>query len=399
MKGVPGLVENGGESRGALLPAPLTVLHALAPGEYGGAESVIRMLTLGHRNRGHRVVVAATLESADGPAFPPWLDRLAAGGVEIERIVVPRWGYLQERRTLRSLVRRVKPDVVHTHGYRADLLAGSVARSLGVALVTTVHGFTGGNRKNRFYEWLQERAFRRFQAVAAVSREIAERVRRGGVDTGRIWVVPNAWSPIPFDSRNDARAELGIADAAKVIGWVGRLSREKGLDVLLEALPYLMDLPIEVSVLGEGPERAALVTQTQQLGLTNRIRWHGSVREAARLFRAFDCFVLSSRTEGTPIVLLEAMAAEVPAVATTVGGVPDMLSEAECLLVKPEQPAALAEAIRRWLLDPIGAQERASAASRKVASVYALAPWLERYEALYRAAVASPLPSRSMRSR
>ena len=107
------------------------------------------------------------------------------------------------------------------------------------------------------------------------------------------------------------------------------------------------------------------------------------MREAARVFPAFDVFVMSSRTEGTPIALLEAMAAGVPVVATAVGGVPDVVSPAEAMLVPSENPSALAAAVTETLRNPASTLERTRAAQRRLEQEFALKPWLARYEALY----------------
>jgi glycosyltransferase involved in cell wall biosynthesis len=165
---------------------------------------------------------------------------------------------------------------------------------------------------------------------------------------------------------------------------VGRLSHEKGANVLLEALPHVSDLPLVVSVAGDGSERVTLQARASALGLAERILWHGAVPDAGRLFAAFDLFVLSSRTEGTPLVLFEAMAVGVPIVATHVGGVPGVVSPAEAALVRPDDPLALAAEIRDVYRNPTAAQRRARAARARLERDFGIAPWLDRYEAIYR---------------
>jgi glycosyltransferase involved in cell wall biosynthesis len=187
-----------------------------------------------------------------------------------------------------------------------------------------------------------------------------------------------------MQERSAARRNLSLPNQSFVIGWVGRLSREKGADVLLDAIPHLSGLPVSVSVFGDGPERKSLGARAAALGVADRIRWHGVVRDAASFFGAFDVFVLSSRTEGCPMVLFEAMAARVPIVATRVGGVPDVLSPREALLVPPTDPVALAEAISAVHRDPESATARATAAHDRLLAEFRPAPWLARYESLYR---------------
>lgn len=363
--------------------APLRVAHVLAPAPHGGLERVVHGLAVGQRARGYAVHVLAVL----GPdeARHPFLDAVEADGVHAIPVRVGSREYLRERRLVEVICRRLAVDVLHTHGYRPDLLHRATARRLGVPAVTTLHGFTGGGLRNRTYEFLQRRSCRRFDAVVAVSHPLAERVRTVGADPGRIHCVPNGWrrSSRPL-ARDDARAELRMSGDRFHVGWVGRLSHEKGFDVLVEALPALADLPIAVSVLGDGPERASLAARAEVLGLSGRIHWHGTVPDASRFFPAFDLFVLSSRTEGTPMVVLEAMDAEIPIVAARVGGIPHMLSPSEALLVPPGDQAALAAAIRGAHADRGAARARAASARHRVSSQFGFAPWIARYDAIYR---------------
>lgn len=360
----------------------MVIVHLVAPAEFGGLERVVQILGQGLQGRGHEVHVVAV--GSEPKALEPFLSPLADAGVQTHALAMPGRQYSRERAAIADLCRRLGPDVVHTHGYRPDVLHASAVRRLGVPVVTTVHGFTGGGWKNRFYEWLQCRAFRRFNAVVVVSRPLADRLARAGVDRSRIHAVPNAWRETkPLLKRDAARAALGIPRDGFVVGWVGRLSQEKGADVLLEALPYLSDVPLSVSVVGSGDQQDALQVRARELGLNGRVRWHGAVSDAERVFPAFDVCVLSSRTEGTPVVLFEAMSAEVPIVATRVGGVPDVVSPAEGALVRSEDPEALAAEVRRVHGDPVAARQRASAALARLVREFGVAPWLDRYEAIY----------------
>jgi len=166
------------------------------------------------------------------------------------------------------------------------------------------------------------------------------------------------------------------------VGWVGRLSQEKGPDLLIDALARLTDLPMVVSIIGTGRDAEALKADAAAR-TTADILWHGLVPDAARLYSAFDVFVLSSRTEGTPIALLEAMAAGTPIVATAVGGVPDVVTKQEAVLVQPGNTDALANAIRAVHDDGSNAQSRAAAARMRLSQLFAREPWLSAYATLY----------------
>lgn len=169
-----------------------------------------------------------------------------------------------------------------------------------------------------------------------------------------------------------------------MVGWVGRLSHEKGADVFLDAMARWGATEVLASVLGDGGERHALEKQAKRLGLGTRIRWHGVREDAAQLMRAFDVLVLSSRTEGVPMVLLEAMQALTPVITTAVGGVPSVVDSTQAILVPAESPEALATALRELHGDFASAQLRAERAALRLATQFAVEPWVNRYVAIYR---------------
>ncbi|MFQ5745717.1 MAG: glycosyltransferase [Gemmatimonadota bacterium] len=368
----------------------LAVLHVLTPGPAGGLESVVRALAGGLARRGHRVGIAAVVDrGADqGESL---VNRTGSNGPDLRGEELPPRAYVRERAFARREMLRFRPDVVHTHGYRADVLAGGAARRLGIPTVSTQHGFTGGDWKNRLYQRLQIRAIRRASAVVVVSRPLGTTLAARGVLESRIHLIRNAFdASARVLEREAARRFLGLSFDDFVVGWVGRLSPEKDPALLLEAVRRLHDLPdLVASILGGGVDRRALEAGVAGPELAGRVRLHGIVPGAARLYRAFDAFVLSSRTEGTPIALFEAMAAGVPIVATRVGGVPDVVTDREALLVPPRDPDALAEALRALHADRGAARERAAAARRRLEEEFGIAPWLAAHERLYRAVASS----------
>jgi len=236
----------------------------------------------------------------------------------------------------------------------------------------------------RLYEALQLRALRRLSAVSVVSSPIRDRVRRAGLREARIHLVPNAWQASGESvDREQARVELDLPVSALVVGWVGRLSHEKGADVLIDALSMMTKRDVQICFVGDGPEAEPLRERASRAGVADQIHWAGARPSAGRLFRAFDVFALSSRTEGTPIVLFEAAAEKVPIVAAAVGGVPDVLSERDAVLVAPSRPELLARAIEESLEDTPERRARLANAQARVETRFALAPWLDRYEEIY----------------
>ena len=131
-------------------------------------------------------------------------------------------------------------------------------------------------------------------------------------------------------------------------------------------------------------DQAQLQARAGELGVADRIRWHGAIPDADRVFTAFDALMLSSRTEATPVVLFEAMAGGVPIVTTRVGGVPDVVSLEEAVLVPSEDSLALSAAIRDVYAHPAAAARRAHAARARLKTEFGVEPWLDRYESVYR---------------
>ena len=386
MKGWSGPVrEEGGGA--------LDIVHLCAPAGVGGLERVVQGLTTGLDARGHRVtlmvVVSPDADLAD------LLAPIRRSGVRV--ITVRSRGRtgireLHEIRTVRRELATIRPHVVHTHGYRSDLLHGWHLRRAGIATVTTLHGSSRMGGLSHLFEYAQLSALRGFDAVIAVSGPLHEELLGDGVPTDRLHEIANAWTP-PDDPLGRAEARKAMAlddlDDRVAIGWVGRLIPIKGCDVFLDALADVREEGWEVRIVGDGPERAALEARADRLGLRERVRFMGAVPEAARYFAAFDLFILSSRSEGTPMVLLEAMGAGLPAIATRVGGVPDILPRpTDGWVVPSEDPRSLARAIDRAVRSGAYRRDRGLDSVRRVQERFDFDDWVVRHERTYRAAIA-----------
>jgi glycosyltransferase involved in cell wall biosynthesis len=334
------------------------------------------------------VHVAAVLEPGDSDNHP-FVSRLRTLGVPVTTIEIGARSYRAEYRALAKLISTLNPQVVHTHGYRADVIGGLAARSVDTPVISTVHGFTGGGLKNFAYERIQRFAIKRADAVIAVSAPLASHLARSGVRREKIHCIPNGYkSSDGVAGRSFARERLGITGNGPVVGWVGRLSREKGADVMVEALA-LADDRWRLSIIGDGPEGDPLRKLAERLGVDDRVTWHGVIEDAGQLLSAFDAFVLSSRTEGTPITLLEAMDAGIPIVATTVGGIPDVVTSAHAILVPPEQPSSIARALADLLANPGAAADRSALAAERVRASFGHAAWLDAVNGVYGAVLES----------
>jgi glycosyltransferase involved in cell wall biosynthesis len=356
------------------------VLHLLAPARHGGLESVVAMLASGQGSDAtHIVPVLVPEDSSDHP----FVLRLRQLGITVTPVVVGARSYVEEYRALNEILRKLAPRIVHTHGYHADAIGGLVARASRIPTVSTVHGFVGGSRRNRFNERIQLLALRRADAILAVSRPLVDRLVRAGVSPRKVHFVPNGFSVTSAaHTTDDARKLLGLRTGSPIAGWIGRLSAEKGPDVALDAIA-LSEPPWRLSVIGDGKERRALEMRAARLGIADRVVWHGARADAGSLITAFDAFVLSSRTEGTPIALFEAMNGGVPVIATRVGGVPDVVSPLEAIVVEPEAPTQIAAALRSVIEDSSAAADRAERARKKVREVFGLRSWVQAVERVY----------------
>jgi len=296
-----------------------------------------------------------------------------------------------------SLFRKYQFDVIHTHGYRADVLGFMAARPLRVPLVTTCHGFIPNDKKLMFYNSIDKFILKHFNRVIAVSNDIAANLITSGVKEKNISVIPNAvnlshdekWI---YERRCSTRASMGWSDNQFVLGYVGRLSEEKGLRFLVEALSDLVKsgLPVRLAIIGEGQQREALNLMVREHGLQSAVKFLGFQRNTHEWLPAFDVFTLPSLMEGTPMAMLEAMLCGVPVVASAVGGIPDVIQQGNNgILVRPGSAKDISEAISLLYKNRILRHRIGAAARVTVRTKYSAKDWINKIEGEYRKVVAS----------
>jgi glycosyltransferase involved in cell wall biosynthesis len=343
----------------------------------------VRALATGRVNRGLPTLVLAM---GQDPSAAPFLDALRVQGVPVFEIANAGRRYDREAREAARLIRANGIDVLHTHVYRADFVGYAAARMTGIPVVSTFHGDCGGGLVNRFYEWSMKRLFRKFDGVIAVSESNRERLARAGCRGSHVVVVPNGMTPAALLPRHDARNRLGVDEngSTRVIGWIGRFSQEKGPDQFIDAIAQMPSDRATAVMVGDGPERAEIERRAERSGV--RVRFAGLIPDAARLLAGVDLLVMSSRTEGLPMVLLEAFAAEVPVAGFTVGGIPQLLTERTGWPVVPGDVGALAAAVSTALSHEPEARQRAMHAREIVKRDFGLDGWLDGVENVYRLA-------------
>lgn len=294
-------------------------------------------------------------------------------------------------------LRRVSASVLCCHGYKANLLGRLAARRVGVPAVAVSRGWTGESMRVKMYEWLDKAHLRFMDHVVAVSEAQAAKVRKAGVGAPKLSVIPNAIDPERFtdpDPRYRDRLERFFRPARKrIVGAAGRLSPEKGFDVLLNAISLVHDQDAETgfALFGDGPCREALQQQIAALGLAGVVILVGFRGDLDRYVPHLDMLVLPSHTEGLPNVVLEACAAGVPVVATSVGGTPEVIEDGVSgLLVPPGDPVSLASAICEMLGDEEGARDMAFQGRQRVMEWFSFHRQVEQYLELFDALCPQP---------
>jgi glycosyltransferase involved in cell wall biosynthesis len=289
-----------------------------------------------------------------------------------------------------SLFRSRRFDLIHTHGYRADIFGLLLSRLFRIPLVSTCHGFIGNDRRLRFYNFLDARVLRRFTRVIAVSSKMKEDLTLQGVNGSRIRVITNAVPEVSTgeheSNRRTIREQLHFANDDFVFGYVGRLSEEKGINYLLEAAGTLaaQSSKVRVLIVGDGPRRGDLEQQALKGRFPVHATFAGFQSNTGPWYDAMDAFVLPSLTEGTPMALLEAMAHRLPVIASAVGGVPKVLTDGENgVLVPSADTERLSKA-----MDAVAssASLRASLSEKAVQTVsrqYDVQTWIEGVHDVY----------------
>jgi glycosyltransferase involved in cell wall biosynthesis len=356
----------------------LRVLQLSAPLALAGAERVMLNFLQNYDAGALSVRVASYLnhQRLDN-SFTAELERQ---GIGCDKIPIGNTSLAWQVRQTVDAIKRHGIDVLHTHGYRSDFVGLISARVAGVPIVSTVHGWTPVSLKLRGYQALDRFCLKRFDAVVCVSTLLHQEFARLGVRADRLVYLPNAVTVpqrIP-GAREVARRLLGIAPEEKIIVAVGRLSPEKGLDLLLEAFArqFGSGRGVRLMLVGDGPDLARLKSLAGRLGLQERVVFAGFCSQVADYYAAADLFVMSSHTEGFPMSLLEAMAWGLPALVTAVGGIPDIIdSGSDGFLVPAGDAVPLAGAMGKLLGDPAWAGEMGRLAAQKIAQRFASDQW------------------------
>ncbi len=376
--------------RGDAAPAargggPLRVLMVVDSLDVGGAERHVVDLVLALHREGHDVTVACSVSGS------------LAESLEASRIPVrPLVGSIVKRRVsrpyalgLRKILREGRFDVVHAHVYSSAAASALATVGTGRPLVVTEHteALWQGTNGRLFSFWM----YRRVARVIAVSDAIRRRlIERDNVPPAKITLVPNSVPPVrgSYGDTLPLPAELG---EGPLVGVVARLQPEKGVTNFVTAAAHVAkEFPAaRFVVVGDGPLREELFALAEGLGVRERFLFLGFRPNAQALIKLMDVVAVPSVSEGTPLVVLEAMGAGVPVVASKVGGIPDQISHGqEGILVPPADSRALGDALLELLRNPERARRMGEAGRSRAGTEFSHENMVRRVEGVYRAALA-----------
>lgn len=343
------------------------VLHLRSSRGLWGPENQILLLARYLPAEGFEAGVLALYRPLSATPIHPFVAAARQVGVAAEQVADP-WLSQQVIRTVAGHLREGQFRLLHTHGYKADLVGLLATRRAGVRWVVTSHGLYLENTRLRLYDFLDRLAMRRADAIIAVSESEQRRLLSLGLSPSQILKIHNAIDVAAFSESVDGMLDtpgewIGLTSrqvtsqkprhSQRLILFAGRLNPQKGLIYLLESICQVVETAPDVRLLiaGDGPLRDELEQHARRLSLAEVVSFLGFRADVAALMRTADVFVLPSVEEPFGIVLLEALALARPVVATAVGGIPEVITHGETgLLVPPRDPAALAEAIL-WLLN------------------------------------------------
>lgn len=350
----------------------------------GGAEVLLVDLVRGIKDAGYDVSVGY---STHGPLEKKLLE------LEIPCTHLPRLGRIDPVLFLRMcrLILREKPDIVHTHLFKSDLHGRLAARLCGVpVVVSTAHNNDIWAKRfplGHLYGFTSKLT----DGVIAVSDEVRDyQIQYTGISNDKICVIENGVDVQRFDDQEAAgmafRRELQIDSGAPLVGIIGRLQPQKDHDNFFKAAVQIKNkLPrSRFLVIGDGPLRDELVSKARDLGLEPAILFCGIRQDIPAVLASLNVLVISSKWEGLPVTLLEGMAARCPIVSTSVGGIPNVVTDGvSALLVSPEDPSALANACLKILTNPTFSQLLADAGYLRVKKQYSLDAMIVRILEFY----------------
>ena len=326
------------------------VLQLISSGGYYGAENMLLNLCASQQKAGcqNSLMIFYNVHAPNVELY----ERARRCGLSVRMVHCQGRADWRAVRQIEECIQEEGIQLLHTHGYKADLYGYVAARRSRKPIVATCHNWVGGTAALGIYNHLDRMALKRFHGLAAVSDSVAQRLLASGVPARKIRTIANGIDVQTFE-RASPSPELNF-DGSKVVGMVARLDLQKGFEYLLRAARELCGAfpGLKVVIVGEGPDRTAIENMIQRFGLQSNVILVGQRPDMPEIYAAMDVFVLPSLNEGLPMTILEAMAASKPVIATRVGAIPKVIQDGETgLLVDPGDTDGVRNALARLLAD------------------------------------------------
>jgi len=247
-----------------------------------------------------------------------------------------------------SLVKFIKKNnisIVHTHGYRENVLGLLASCFCRIRIISTIHGWTSEGWRKK----IDKMIIKRFDKITAPSGMILQELADTGIDGNKLVLLRNCIDTERFTGKTDTeklKYEYNVREDTFIITYIGRLSKVKGVDYLLTAISQLPKDKFKVIVTGSGEQSEDLKTMVSNLALEDSVIFTGNREDIEIILKMSDVLVQPSLSEGFPLTILEAMYYNVPVIASNVGGIPEIIKNGETgILVKPENPEELRKAV------------------------------------------------------
>lgn len=370
----------------------IRVLHVIDSSGIYGAETVLLNLAREQQARGdHPALLSIGGAGAPEKAIETEARRL---GIECVPLRMRDGLNLSGGREVVRIAAERGSDLIHSHGYKGNILLGLLGRgSKRIPVLTTLHGWTAKSTWSKLglYRALDQRLLRRLDGVVLVNDALRQLPALRKLPAPPVTIANGVTAAGSAKAPDDdlARAIASLrARCSPLFGVVGRLSPEKNVAALIEALHACTDAPrAGLVILGAGPQNEVVESTVARLGMRERVMLGGYVPNGRDYLPALDALVIPSLTEGLPMVLLEAMAASLPVIATRVGQIPTVLGDLG-LLVPPGDVPALAGALSTLARDLPRFRALGARAAERVAHEYSAAAMATRYADFYRTVLA-----------
>jgi glycosyltransferase involved in cell wall biosynthesis len=372
----------------------MRVLHVISSAGYYGAEAMVVNLCHGLKALG----VSSALAVFENRHLPNLevAEVAQQQGIEVLGLSCNGRADLRAVGTLAGLAREWRADVIHAHGYKAQVYASLSAQLFRLPLVATCHGYqarsSNGGRsstadlRQRIYGALNGMMLRGYVRVAATSEKLAEMLAAAGVARRKLSVTGNGIDITAFQGAAPAEDIVARKAAGFAIGLVARLIPGKGHREMLQALSGVLARYPQCVVffVGEGAMRGELELEAKKIGVAANVVFTGLRSDMAAVYAALDAVVLPSHAEGMPMVLLEAMSASLPVIATPVGAVPELIVDRKTgVLVDVGDIAGLSQAILRIVAEPEWRAAMADEGMRYVAANFSAERMAAQYREMY----------------